>query len=192
MTQRLFIVVSGLPASGKTTLARAVAPMLGLPVIDKDAILEQLFESEGTGDHAWRRALSRRSDALFQEAAAASEGAVLTSFWHVPGMAEMSGTPTDWVLALSPMVVGLHCECPADVAAERFLTRRRHPGHLDATRVPDEVRATFALLATLGAPQLPESVVVDTAHRHAVADVVSQIESATARYATPQQGGRTP
>jgi ATPase family associated with various cellular activities (AAA) len=38
-----FVVVSGPPASGKTTLARAIAPALGLPLIAKDTIKEALM-----------------------------------------------------------------------------------------------------------------------------------------------------
>jgi len=49
-----------LPASGKTTLARRLGPALSLPVIDKDAILDQFFEREGAGDASWRRSLSRK------------------------------------------------------------------------------------------------------------------------------------
>jgi Ni2+-binding GTPase involved in maturation of urease and hydrogenase len=41
-----FVVVSGPPASGKTTLARAVAPALGLPLIAKDAIKGELRNDE--------------------------------------------------------------------------------------------------------------------------------------------------
>ena len=40
--------MSGLPGSGKTTVAQALAPLLKLPLFDKDAILEQLFETKGT------------------------------------------------------------------------------------------------------------------------------------------------
>jgi hypothetical protein len=43
---RTFVVVSGLPASGKTTLARRLADGLGLPLLDKDDILDRLFETE--------------------------------------------------------------------------------------------------------------------------------------------------
>ncbi|WP_245771051.1 AAA family ATPase [Actinacidiphila guanduensis] len=49
-----FVVVSGLPASGKSTLARGLAGRLGLPLIEKDAILESLYNSLGIGGHAWR------------------------------------------------------------------------------------------------------------------------------------------
>lgn len=60
----LFVLISGLPGSGKTTLARLLAPTLNLSLIDKDEILERLFEAKGIGDPAWRRKLSRESDAI--------------------------------------------------------------------------------------------------------------------------------
>jgi shikimate kinase len=43
----LFVAVSGLPASGKTVLGRALAGALDLPLLDKDEILESMFESLG-------------------------------------------------------------------------------------------------------------------------------------------------
>ena len=97
--RKRFVIVLGLPASGKTTLARQLAPALGLPLIDKDDILEWLFAVRGAGDAEWRRALSRESDAILQSAAMASDGAFLASFWHVPGMRPDSGTPTAWARA---------------------------------------------------------------------------------------------
>ena len=46
-------MISGLPGSGKTTLARRLAPALKLPLIDKDDILKRLFESIGIGNAAY-------------------------------------------------------------------------------------------------------------------------------------------
>lgn len=85
------MVLSGLPCSGKSTLARRLSPALRLPLIDKDAILERLFESRGVGDAAWRRRLSRESDGLFEAEAKASGGAVLVSFWRLPGTPGLKG-----------------------------------------------------------------------------------------------------
>src|SRR4029079_5534788 len=126
-----FVVISGLPGSGKTTLARRLAPALNLPLIDKDDILDRLFESKGIGNAAWRRTLSRESEVILQHEAARSDGAVLVSFWRVPGMPPDSGTPADWLDAPPHHVFNVHCACEVDVAAGRFLQRRRHPGHLD-------------------------------------------------------------
>ena len=39
------MVVSGLPGSGKSALATGLSARLGLPVIDKDVVLEALYDS---------------------------------------------------------------------------------------------------------------------------------------------------
>ncbi len=127
-----------MPASGKTTLARLLADPLDLPVLDKDDILESLFDSKGIGDAAWRRRLSRESDATLRERAESSWGAILVSFWHAPGMPADSGTPTDWIRHLSPVIVNVVCECPAATARARFDARRRHDGHLDGERPAED------------------------------------------------------
>jgi predicted kinase len=159
---RPFVVVSGLPGSGKSTLARLLAPLLNLPVIDKDDILERLFESKGVGDSAWRRALSRESDLLFQQEALASGGALLVSFWRLPGMPPDSGTPTDWLSELSNPLVQLHCYCPPDVAATRFRHRRRHAGHLDDTASEAGIQARIQAIADLGPLEIGHRIDVDT------------------------------
>ncbi len=136
---RRFVVISGLPGSGKTTLGLALAESLGLPLIDKDDILERLFEERGIGDAAWRRRLSRESDAILERQAAASDGAVLVSHWRRAGMAADSGTPTEWITALSRAVVSVNCVCEVEVAAGRFFRRKRHAGHLDARSLAEVV-----------------------------------------------------
>ena len=68
--EQALVLVSGLPGSGKTTLARRISPQLGLPVVDKDDILERLLESRGTGDADVRQALSRESDVILRREAA--------------------------------------------------------------------------------------------------------------------------
>jgi glucokinase len=161
LTTRRFVVVSGLPGSGKTTVARALAPLLELPVIDKDEILERLFDSRGVGDGAWRRRLSRESDDILQATACASDGAIVASFWRVRGMPEDSGTPTAWLDGLSQAIVNVHCACPPDVAADRFLRRVRHAGHLDAARTAADVRTSIHALPC-GPLSIGEPLVVDT------------------------------
>src|SRR5436305_849551 len=103
---KLFVVVSGLPASGKTTLGRALAAALQLRLIEKDEILERLFEC--SDDTVSRRVLSRESDAIFQSEACASDGAVLVSFWRVTGMRADSGTPTGWLAGIAGRIAHVH------------------------------------------------------------------------------------
>jgi len=76
-----FIIISGLPASGKSTIGYALSQELSLPFLDKDSFLEELFESKGLGDITWRKKLSRESDILFQKKALQFESAILVSHW---------------------------------------------------------------------------------------------------------------
>lgn len=159
---RRFVVVSGLPGSGKSTLAQPLAAALGLPLLDKDHILDRLFESKGVGDAQWRRTLSRESDRILQTEALASRGAVLVSHWHLPGMPMDSGTPTRWLRELSAEVVNVHCRCDAQLAAERFIRRKRHPGHLDGEKSPSEIRARIEQVCGFGRLAMQPRVDVDT------------------------------
>jgi len=127
-----FVVVTGLPASGKSTVAVAVAKRLRLPLLDKDEILEALFDSLGVGSGEWRRQLSGTADLVLQQRSMQTRGAVLVSWWRHPESAVASGTSPSWLQSLPGEIIELHCGCGRGVAAERFARRRRHPGHLDA------------------------------------------------------------
>jgi hypothetical protein len=174
-TGKRFVVVSGLPGSGKSTLARRLALAFDLAVIDKDDVLEGLFESKGTGDAWWRRTLSRESDAILEDLAMASEGAVLVSFWHVPGMPPDFGTSTAWLSRLSGHVIHLHCACAPEVAAARFMQRTRHPGHLDAGRSEAEVMESIRAVARFGSPDIGPRIEFDTSGEAEVDAVLREI-----------------
>ena len=127
MRDRLLVVVSGLPASGKTTVGRAISPGLSLPLLDKDDILEALFDSLGCGDRDQRERLSRASDEVLLRLAGTSTAAVLVNWWN-------HDTAPARLHAISDSLVEVFCDCPVDVAAARFAARDRHPGHLDRIR----------------------------------------------------------
>ncbi len=157
-----FVVVSGLPASGKSTLGRQLGPVLGLPVLDKDDLLVPLFTEDDDVDQSRRTRLSREADVLFQGAAQrALGGAVLVSFWRRPELSTTSGTPTEWLRSLGPSLE-VFCECPPAVAASRFLSRRRHPGHGDAERREADLIEQFEALVRLGPLGIGRTITVDT------------------------------
>jgi len=135
----LCIAVTGLPGSGKTTIGREVASRLNLAFLDKDIYLERLFDERGVGDSNWRQNLSRESDLIFQHDAENESAVVLVSHWRPDHGTSKSGTPTDWLAKKFPRIIELYCTCPTEEAAERFLNRERHPGHLDDIRKPDEI-----------------------------------------------------
>jgi glucokinase len=175
--------VSGLPGSGKSTLAQQLAPALGLPLLDKDTILERLFEAKGAGDLAWRRELSRESDLILRTEAIRSPGAVLVSHWRLPGMSPNSGTPTDWFLELAGTVVNVHCQCAPEIAAERFALRRRHVGHRDGERSLAEILASIREVAGMGELDLEPRVSVDTSRNPDLDGVLREVHEAFRRCA---------
>lgn len=130
------MVVSGLPASGKTTVGRLLGERLAMPVIDKDAILEVLFDSLGCPDRAERTRLSRASDEVLYALAATCPAAILVSWWHRDSAPER-------LRAIATSIVEVFCECPTDVAAARFASRVRHPGHHDGDRTASDVQRSF-------------------------------------------------
>lgn len=140
-----FVIVSGLPASGKSTLARGLAAELGLPVIDKDMILESLYDSLGIGDQAWRYRLSRAGDDVLFALAADAGRAVLVNWWH------RDTTPAR-LQQLDAQLVEVFCDCDTGLVAERFRTRKRHPGHLDQDLTREEIRDRVAVWAAHPGP----------------------------------------
>ncbi len=127
-----FVVVSGIPGCGKSTVGRALAEHLDIPYLDKDEILESLFDGLECSDEETRHRLSRAADQQFQAKALSFTKAVLDSFWRHPLVGTRSGTPSGWLTALEVYSAEILCRCPPELAATRFLKRTRHVGHLDS------------------------------------------------------------
>ena len=144
------IIVSGIPASGKTTLAIAMALELGFEHLDKDVFLEGHFNDLCEFPSARRNELSRAADLEFKTLAMTKDRVVLSSWWRHPQSALASGTSFDRLIEPDDCVVELHCQCASSLAVERFLARQRHPGHLDALRRAPVLLKQFSEAAALG------------------------------------------
>lgn len=80
-------------------------------------------------------------------------------------MPKTAGTPTDWLRSLDAAVVEVLRDCLPILAAERYASRRRHPGHFDDLKTAAELVGQFERLALLGPLELGALVRVDTATR---------------------------
>ena len=169
-----FVVVSGLPGSGKSTLGSRIAPLLGLELRDKDDFLERSFAGRDV-DRTERQRLSRQADHLMRKKVELTSGAVLVSHWQRPEISTTSGTPTGWLTEL-PNLVEAHCQCSPTTAARRFLERDRHAAHGDAAKDPAAIVEQFHALAALGPLDIGPVVEVDT---EADLDIVSVVKAIT-------------
>ncbi len=131
MEPPLLVVVQGPPAAGKTTVARALAARLRLPLIAKDTIKEALFDGLGAGDLAWSQRLGEATYlallGIVEESVAAGASLVLEANF-VRGREER-------LAALPARFVQVHCGAPLELLLERYASRERHPGHVDAERI---------------------------------------------------------
>lgn len=138
MNKPLLIIVTGLPASGKTNIGKYLAEQLGLPFIYKDGIKETLFDSLGWSDRTWSHKLgSATYDVLYyflEATMKARMSLVIESNFHPE-----TATPQ-----LSSLIdkngyeaVQVLCKADGEVLTKRYVERsksgKRHPGHVDET-----------------------------------------------------------
>jgi len=173
----MHLIVTGIPASGKSTIARALSEKLGLEMWDKDDILEDLFNKKGVGDSQWRTLLSRTADGILQARARQSESSVVVSWWRHPASTMETGTPIEWLSELRGRLIEVNCICDPAIAVERFKSRKRHSGHLDHLKADADLLPAFQQQAALGPLGIGQLVKVNTEVNVKIEDVLSQMES---------------
>ncbi len=135
----LLVVVTGMPSSGKTTVAEGLARRLRLPLIAKDEIKESLYDSLGAEDAAASARLGAAAYALIFALARTTLGAgaslIVEANFFTDQAAELASLPEH-------RTAQIHCHAPLATLLERYAARSRHAGHHDAEKL-DELPARF-------------------------------------------------
>jgi len=142
------IIVTGMPGSGKTTLAQQIGARLSLPLIEKDVIKELLFDSLGWSDREWSKKLGTTTYELmdyFIEQQLRNGHSLIVESNFKP---EFDSAKFQlWKEKYNCNIVQILCHADSDALLERFMTRAksgdRHPGHADAES-EDEWRKFFS------------------------------------------------
>jgi len=135
------VLVNGVPASGKTIVARAVSLRFGWPLFELDAIKEPFFTELGVGDRAYNRKLGRAAyAAIFNTIAAFPDPqTVVIEAWF--GFQPEELLHQHLAHAGVSETVQFWCQTSAEVIGRRYAERVpiRPAGHPGLEYVPELV-----------------------------------------------------
>lgn len=136
------ILVTGKPASGKTTLAGRLAAELHLPLLTKDAIKEALYDTIGWSDKAHSQQLGAASFRVLYVVLDALLAAGVSVIAEAPFDPEISARELIALRERHPCaVVQVLCRADGQVLVDRYRVRNdsgaRHPGHVQTDLMSD-------------------------------------------------------
>jgi len=136
----LVLIVCGAPGTGKTTLARKLAPTLRLPLIARDDLKESLFETLGWSTVEWSQRLGQATYELVYlliERLLEARCSLLVETPFDPDWANPRFQALQARHPFQPAQVFLFTQ--TDLLRQRYAQRvdngERHPGHVDRLRM---------------------------------------------------------
>lgn len=140
MPKPTLIVVSGAPASGKTTLARRLASDLGFPLLEKDGIKESLAEAIGTSDREASKRIGAASFRVLYDLAFGMLGHGSDVMIEANLARQFASTELERLAEVSRLTV-VQCTADRTVIEQRYRDRhaegRRHAAHFDLDALPN-------------------------------------------------------
>jgi predicted kinase len=134
------IIIAGLPATGKTTLANKIGRALGLPILEKDEIKEALFDTVGYGDREAKRKLDLAGQAVLmrctEKVLTSGNSLIIVNNFD----RNMSGEVQAMIDRTGCRCVTVFLNGDADILHKRYVERDRkhlrHAGHTHIDRYP--------------------------------------------------------
>jgi predicted kinase len=183
----IVIALAGLPGTGKSTLARALAPVLGAPILDKDEVRAALFEPHeidysAEQDETCMRAIHERvvewadrAHEVGREPSAAPASVILDGRTYsrreqVQALAALAAR------IAAPLLL-VECICSEAVALQRLARDAAAGGHPAANRGPELYRRLRA-----SADPLPEPKLVIDTDRTPLPEQVDRVRAALAAW----------
>jgi len=166
------IIVTGMPATGKSVLATWLSKQLGFAYLSKDAIKEILFDALGWSDREWSKKLGAGSIELMYYLAgtilAAGRSVILENTFR-PDLA--SAKLSALARQTQAGTIQIICRASPEVVYQRFKQRAeaglRHPGHVDIQSM-DEAKVSLTQERPLRLDIGGEVIEVDTTDFSAV------------------------
>ncbi len=169
------ILVNGIPASGKSTVARGLAERLACPLMTLDTVKDPLFEHFGIGDREHNRKLGRASYGIIFNAIGdwPAGSRVVIDAWF--GFQPLDVLDRHLATAGLERILEVWCHAPAEILAERYRARleTRSAGHPGEAYVPELVALAARAAPTGRAPVFD----VDTTRETPWGDLMAWVEA---------------
>ena len=136
------IIIAGMPASGKTTVSKRLSKAFGFPILEKDAIKEELFDVIGFQEYSQKRLMDVAATAVLLRCADSllASGSSLIMVNNFRDVVQQQ--VQDMLDRCGSKCVTVFFSGDADVFYKRYVERdlrhERHLGHVLQDRYPPQ------------------------------------------------------